>query len=113
MRFRQRTAEYGEILGKEKHRAPVDGAPAGDDAVAGNFRLLHSEFVRPVLNEHVELFERSLVEQQLNALAGGQLAALVLSLDARLAPAKAGLFTPFLEPVEDVFHFYFGPARYP
>ena len=35
MRFRQRAAEDGEILAKDIDRAAVDGAPAGDDAVAG------------------------------------------------------------------------------
>ena len=44
--------------------------------------------VGAVLDEHVELLERALVEQQLDALARGQLAALVLGLDARLAAAQ-------------------------
>ena len=59
---------------------------------------------RAVLDEHVELLERALVDQQLDALAGGQLAALVLRVDARLAAAEAGLGAALLELVEDVFH---------
>ena len=48
---------------------------------------------------------------ELDAFAGGQLAALVLSLDARLAAAEAGLLTALLESVEDVLHFALTPAR--
>ena len=36
VRLGQRAAEHGEILGEGEHRAAVDRAPAGDDAVAGN-----------------------------------------------------------------------------
>src|SRR6185312_6040192 len=66
--------------------------------------LLHAEFGRAVLDEHVELLERPLVEQEFDALARGQLAALVLGLDAGLAAAQARLLAPLLQPVEDVFH---------
>ena len=88
---RERAAEHGEVLGEQIDRAAVDRAPAGDHAVAGDFRLLHAEVGGAVLDEHVELLERALVEQQFDALARGQLAALVLGLDARLAAAQAGL----------------------
>src|SRR6185312_15424023 len=71
--------------------------------------LLHAEFGRAVLDEHVELLERALVEQEFDALARGQLAALVLGLDARLAAAEASLLPAFLQPVEDIFHR--APAR--
>mgnify|MGYP003290819990 CR=1 FL=1 len=43
-----------------------------------------------MLDEHVEFLERVLVEQKLDALAGGQLAAGVLRLDALLAAAEPG-----------------------
>jgi hypothetical protein len=36
VRLAQRAAEHGEILGENIDRAAVDGAPAGDHAVAGN-----------------------------------------------------------------------------
>ena len=57
-----------------------------------------------MLDEHVELLERALVEEEFDALARGQFAALVLGLDARLAAAEAGLFPPLFQPVEDVLH---------
>ena len=40
----------------------------------------------PVAGEHVELDERARVEQQFDALAGGELAPLVLALDRGVAP---------------------------
>ena len=49
---------------------------------------------RAVLDEHVELLEGARVEQELDALAGGQLAAAVLRLDALLAAAEARLRAP-------------------
>ena len=100
----QRAAEHGEVLGEQEHGAAVHRAPAGHHAVAGDFRLLHAEVGGAVLDEHVELLERALVEQQLDALARGQLAALVLRVDARLAAALAGARAPLFELVEDVFH---------
>ena len=39
MRLAERAAEHREILGENEHRATVDGAPAGDDAVARDFAL--------------------------------------------------------------------------
>ena len=100
----ERAAEHGEVLGEQENGAAVHGTPAGDDAVAGDFRFLHAEVAGAMLDEHVEFLERALVEQQLDALARGELAALVLRLDARLATTKAGLLAPLFEPVEDVFH---------
>src|SRR6185437_8333687 len=104
VRFRQRAAEHGEVLGEQVDGAAVDRAPAGDDAVAGDFLLLHAEFGRAVLDEHVELLERALVEQQFDALARGQFASAVLGRDALFAAAQTGLAAPLFEPVEDVFH---------
>ena len=98
MRLAERAAEHGEILGEGEHRAAVDRAPAGDHAVAGNPALLHAELGRAVLDEHVELLERALVHQELEALAGGQFAALVLGFDACVAAALARPDSAFLEP---------------
>jgi hypothetical protein len=57
-----------------------------------------------VLDEHVELLEGAFVEQELDALAGGELAPAVLRLDALLATAQASLCTPLLKPFKHVFH---------
>ena len=87
VRFRQRAAEHGEVLGEDIDHAAVDGAPAGDHAVAGDVRLIHAEIDAAVLDIHVELLEGAFVEQEVEALARRELAALVLGLDARGAAA--------------------------
>ena len=102
--FGQRAAEHGKILGEHEGLAAVDGAPAGDDAVAGDLVLFHAEFDRAVLDEHVEFLERALVEQQFDALPRGQFSAGVLRLDALLAAAELGAGAPFFEGVQDIFH---------
>ena len=112
MGFGQRAAEHGEILGEHKGLAAVDGAPAGDDAVARHLGLFHAEIGRAVLDEHVEFLERALVEQQLDALPRGQLAAGVLRLDALLAAAELGAGAPLFKGVQDVFHVAAFPLAY-
>src|SRR5262249_48634282 len=89
VRFRERTAEHGEVFREYINHAAVDRAPARHHAVAGNDVLVGTEIGVAVLDEHVELFERFGVEQQLDALARGQLAFVVLRLDARLAAARS------------------------
>ena len=104
MRFGQRAAEHREVLAEDEDEAAVDHPVAGDDAVAGRAVLVHPEVVVAMLDEHVPLFEGVGVEQQLDAFARGQLALLVLRLDALLAAAepRAGAFG--LELLDDVVH---------
>ncbi len=64
-----------------------------------------------MLDEHIEFLERALVEQKLDALAGGQLAAFVLGLDALYAAAQPRIGAPLFQPVEDVFHGRPAPIR--
>ena len=101
---RQRAAHDREVLGEDVDDAAVDGAPAGDDAVARGLLLLHAEIGAGMLDEGVELLEGVLVHQELDALAGGQLAALVLRVDARLPAAEAGFGPALLQLFDDVLH---------
>jgi hypothetical protein len=55
-----------------------------------------------MLDEHVELFERALVQQQIDALASGQLALGVLGFDAFCAAAGLGLLATAVEFLENV-----------
>src|SRR5262249_44135696 len=64
-----------------------------------------------VLDEHVELLERAFVHEEFEALAGGELAALVLRLDAARAAAGARAGTPSFEIFPDVFHARLRPVR--
>src|SRR5438093_1228348 len=86
----ERAAEDGEVLREDEHRAPVDAARAGDDPVARDALLGHAEVVGLVDDEAVELEEGAGIEQELEPLAGGLLAGLVLAPDALLAPAELG-----------------------
>src|SRR3974390_3632118 len=109
VRLGQRAAEHGEVFGEQIDGAAVNGAPPSNYAVAGNLGLFHAEFVRTVLDEHVEFLERASLEQELDALARSQFAAFVLGLDARLASAEPGLFPALFQFVEDVLHRLLGP----
>ena len=111
MRLRQRAAHDGEVLGENIDDATVDRAPAGDDAVARHFRLFHAEFGATVLDVHVEFFERAVVHQKLDALARGQLALGMLSVDPGAATAETGIVAALLQLVDDIFHGTPCPAR--
>ena len=104
MRLAKRAAEHGEILGEDEDRAAVDRAPAGDHAVARNLGLLHAEIVAAMLDEHVELLERVVIEQQFDALARGELALGVLRGDALLAAAETGALAASVEAGKHRFH---------
>ena len=82
----QAAAEDGEVLREHVDQATVDAAVAGDDAVARHLLLRHAEVEAAVLDQLVELLEAALVEQQLDALAGGELALAVLALAALVPP---------------------------
>ena len=73
-------------------------------AVARDLGLLHAEIVAAMLDEHVELLERIVVEQEFDPLARGELALGVLRRDALLAAADAGTFAAGVEAGEDVLH---------
>ena len=93
----ERPAEDGEVLREDRDGAPVDGAVAGDDAVAvGPVRVL-AEGDRAVPGVLVHLDERALVEEHREALAGGLLAACVLLLDGPLGAGVRDLADAPLE----------------
>ena len=60
---------------KTHTRAAVDRAVAGDDGVAPGAVLLHPELGHPVADERVQLLEGARIQQLLEPLARGQLAA--------------------------------------
>src|SRR5205085_1980216 len=91
VRAGERSAEDGEVLREDEDLPALDGAVAGDHAVAEDLLLLHSEVVAAVDLELVELDEAARVEEQLDALAGGELPLLVLLVDPLLAAAQLRL----------------------
>ena len=78
--------------------------PETDDAVAGDLGLLHAEVGRAMLDIHVELLEGALVEQELEPLARGELAALVLRLGARGPAACARPVAANFKLFQDFLH---------
>ena len=80
----------------------MDAAVAGDDAVAGHDLLLHAEVLAAVRDQLVDLLERAGIEQPRHALAGGQLALLVLFLQPRFATAQFGEALAFAQPFDRV-----------
>ncbi len=93
----ERAAEDGEVLREDEDLPAVDRAVAGDDAVAGDRCLLHAEVGAAVRDEPVELDERARVEQQIDPLARGELAGLVLALDASAPPASSARSVELVE----------------
>jgi hypothetical protein len=92
VRLGQRAAEHGEVLGEEKDRPAVDGAVAGDHAVAEDLVVPQPEVGRAVGDQLVQLDEAVGVAEESDPLAGGQLAGLVLPGDARGTARLPGLF---------------------
>ena len=98
----ERPAEDREVLAGDEDAPAVDGPVARDDAVAGGAIAIHAEVVRAMDRERVGLLERVAIEQQLDPLASGELALLVLLADGVLAsrvqergPPPPELFDPF------------------
>ena len=90
-------AEHGEVLGEDADLASVDGAVAGDHAVAVRPGLVQPERGGPVPGQLVHLDERALVEQRVDPLASGHLALGVLLLHC---PRGAGVHRLVVAPVQ-------------
>src|SRR6202034_218519 len=90
-------AEHREVMAVDGDRAAVHRADAGDDPVAVGPVALDAEVVRAVPGELVELHERALVEQQVDPLAGGELALGVLLLNRCRRSGMHGLVPAALQ----------------
>ena len=87
-------AEDGAVLGEHADLAAVDGAPAADDAVRDRAAPVHPEGVGAVAGQLVDLDEAALVEQDVQALAGGQPPLVVHLVHGGLAHRQADLGAP-------------------
>ena len=97
MHFGEGAAEYGEILGEDVDHAAIDGAIAGDHAIAGGALLFQAEVVRAVRDQHVQFFEAAFVEQQVEALARREFAPGVLRRNALFAATETSAFFNFVQ----------------
>ena len=83
----QRPAEHREVLRERVHEATLDLAVARDHPVARDELRLHAEVAAAVGHELVDLAERPGVEEEVDSLARGQLARVVLAPLPGLAAA--------------------------
>src|SRR5690606_19409985 len=104
MRLGERSAEDGEVLAEDEDEPAVDRAVAGHHAVARYAALGHAELGRAMLDEHVPFLEGTGIEQNLEALACGELAFRVLGVDPAPAAAEARRRPLFLEPLQYFLH---------
>lgn len=84
--------------------ATKDSTHARNDAVGWGLSLVHTELGGAVLGKHPGFAEGVVVDKQLDAFAGGELAALVLLIQLRLATTEGNLGACFLELLEAFLH---------
>jgi hypothetical protein len=84
----QGTTEHGEVLAEHAHPPAVDGAETGDHPVGVGPVLLEAHAVGSMTGQHIELLERAIVQQVVDALAGRHLALGVVLLHR---PGGAGV----------------------
>src|SRR6185437_1705512 len=101
-RAREAAAEAGKVLRKDADLSPLDGAVAGDYAVARHAPLVHPEVVATMGLELIELDEGTAVEQKFDPLACGETARLALAALPILTAAQLGLARKLAHPF-DVF----------
>ncbi len=94
MTFAERSADDREVLAEDKNLPTVDGAVAGDDAVAGMGVTAADRGAAADL-ENIDFFEGPFVEQQMQAFPGRQFASQVLNVDALRPAAGQGLLAQF------------------
>src|SRR3546814_19308742 len=81
--------ENRKILAEHVNQTTIDRARTSDDAIARYHLLLHAEIDAIMLDIHVQLLERSCVQEHIQALTLIQLTLGVLSNDAFLTADQA------------------------
>ena len=75
---------------------------SGDNAIAEEVLAVEAEFRRAMGHERIELHEGAGVQQQLETLAGRQLAPRMLTLHAHGSPTQQGLGAHALETCDPI-----------
>ena len=88
-----------EVLHDERVTA-LDQAVSGNDAVARDQLLFHAEVAAPVRDQPIEFLEGARIVEQLDSLAGSQLASGMLALEPI---GTADKFSAPIEVSENVF----------
>src|SRR3546814_17359770 len=81
--------ENRKILAEHVNQTTIDRARTSDDAIARYHLLLHAEIDAIMLDIHVQLLERSFVQEHIPALPRSQPYLGVLSTEAFRTPAQA------------------------
>ena len=97
-------AEDGEVLAGEVDEPAVDGGGAGDDAVGGDLLAGHAEVDLAVLGEQADLLEAAGIDEGVDALAGGELALLLLLGQAVGAAALPEALLLLAEVLDQLLH---------
>lgn len=100
----ERPPKNGEVLREDVDQLAVDAAVAGDHAVAVDPLVLETEVGGAVRDDTVVLDEGAFVEEQVEALVRGELALVVLGLDAGRSATLFGLRSPLFQELEFVAH---------
>ena len=100
-----------EVLGEEEHSPPVDRSISGDDRIPGRAMVFDAETCGVMPHEHVELLERVLVEEELDALARRQLAEVVLAVDRALVRRGERGLAQDAQLLDAVFGAHMPPGR--
>ena len=104
LRERERSAKHCKVFREHIDQTAIHRAMACDYAIAGNALFLHAEIVAAMFDKHVGFFETTFVEQNRDALAGGELALLMLAFDPLLATAQTGFLTACFQSLNHVLH---------
>src|SRR5262249_13945807 len=99
-----RAAQHGEVLAGEVDEPAVDGGGPGDDPVGGGFLAGQAELDLAALGEQAELLEAAGIDEGVDALAGGELALLLLPGEAVGAAALPELLALLAEGRDQVLH---------
>ncbi len=97
-------AEDGEVLAGEVDEPAVDGGGAGDDAVGGDLLAGQAEVDLAVLGEQADLLEAARIDEGVDALAGGELALLLLLGQALGAAALLEALPVLAEVLDQLLH---------
>ena len=90
-------------MAERGHGASFHQPDAGDNAVGGQFFILHAESGALVLGEHAEFLERIGLEECLDALACGEESFVVALLDFGGGAADERVGAAFVEVVQEFF----------
>jgi hypothetical protein len=86
--LRHGAAKDGNVLAENKQEPPIHSSATADDTVTGKLTAAHTRAIGVVLLKNIRLFERALIEQQLNALPRGKLPFAMLRCYPFLPAAK-------------------------